>query len=127
MSSAATADVPPSSAPVGSSTSSGATISAGLPPESHARTMGAEEDPAHLAWVDDAVRLPVLLFFGSAVFWLLLGTSLKLLVAIKLNFPGFLAEVSWLTYGRIQPATQESLLYGWAASAGDRCRHLDHG
>jgi cytochrome c oxidase cbb3-type subunit 1 len=93
-------------------------ISAGLPPEARPSSLGADEDPLQLAWVDDSVRLPVLLFFGSAVLWLGLGTSLKLLVAIKLNFPGFLAGISWLTYGRIEPATQESLLYGWAASAG---------
>jgi cytochrome c oxidase cbb3-type subunit 1 len=32
--------------------------------------------------------------------------------------PEFLAESGWLTYGRVQPAANDSLLYGWAASAG---------
>jgi cytochrome c oxidase cbb3-type subunit 1 len=117
MSSAVTAETLPQSAPpVGSSSSPGSTISAGLPILQG--TLGAEEDALELAWVDQSVRLPVLLFFGSAILWLLLGSALKLLVAFKLNVPGFLADFSWLTYGRLEPAADDSLLYGWAASAG---------
>jgi cytochrome c oxidase cbb3-type subunit 1 len=117
MSSATTVEPLPSSASVGSSSTPGEMVSAGLPPTAHAPSR-AEEDALELAWVDDAVRLPTLLFFGSAILWLLLGTTLELLVAIKLNVPGFLADFSWLTYGRVQPAANESLLYGWAVSAG---------
>jgi cytochrome c oxidase cbb3-type subunit 1 len=117
MSSATTVEPLPSSASVGSSSTFGTMVSAGLSPATHPPSR-AEEDALELAWVDDAVRLPTLLFFGSAILWLLLGTTLKLLVAVKLNFPGFLADFSWLTYGRVQPAANESLLYGWAVSAG---------
>jgi cytochrome c oxidase cbb3-type subunit 1 len=117
MSSATTAEPLPSSATVGSSSSPGAKISAGLP-DSAPAVSASEEDALELAWVDDGVRLPVLLFFGSAVLWLLLGSALKLVVVFKLNVPEFLAQFSWLTYGRLSPVANDALLYGWAASAG---------
>ncbi len=117
MSSAAINETPPSSVPVGSSATAGATVSAGLVPIAGGG-QAVEEDAMELAWVDDSIRLPVLLFFGSAILWLLLGTALKVLVAFKLNVPTFLAGFSWLTIGRLQPAAADSLLYGWAVPAG---------
>ena len=43
---------------------------------------------------------PVLLFFASAIGWLLLASALAVLDSVKLNFPYFLANFSWLTFGR---------------------------
>lgn len=68
--------------------------------------------------VASSLRLPVLLFFGSAIFWLLVGTTLASLAAWKLVLPGLLDGMPWLTYGRIQPAADNALLYGWASQAG---------
>ena len=67
---------------------------------------------------DASVRLPVLLFFGAAVFWLVNGALLAFLSAWKLVDPGFLDGISWLTYGRLQPAAENALIYGWASQAG---------
>lgn len=64
------------------------------------------------------MRLPVILFLSSAIFWLILGAILGCLAAWKLIVPSFLDGISWLTYGRIQPAAENAWMYGWASQAG---------
>ncbi len=59
-----------------------------------------------------------MLFFGSALFWLVVGSLLAFVASWKLIHPGFLDGISWLTYGRIQPAAENALIYGWASQAG---------
>ena len=68
--------------------------------------------------IDRSCRGPVLAFYGSAVFWLIIGTILALLASIKLHHPRFLADVSWLTFGRVRPAHLDVVVYGWSAMAG---------
>jgi cytochrome c oxidase cbb3-type subunit I len=64
------------------------------------------------------LRLPVIMFLSSAVFWLVVGTFLGCLSACKLVLPSLLDGAGWLTYGRIQPAAENALIYGWASQAG---------
>jgi cytochrome c oxidase cbb3-type subunit I len=73
--------------------------------------------PVSPATSDSSVRLPVLMFFGGAVFWLVAGAFLALVSAWKLVHPEFFDGISWLTYGRLQPAADNILLYGWASQA----------
>ena len=68
--------------------------------------------------IDASMRLPVLLFFASSILWLLLGSALASIAAFKLNVPGFLAGVSWLTFGRVHPAATNAMLYGWEFPLG---------
>jgi len=78
----------------------------------------AETDDSRLrALIDASTRLPVLLFFGTAIFWLIAGTFLALLTNLKLIFPGFLDGCAFLTYGRLYPAQEHAILYGWASTA----------
>ncbi|MGA7215976.1 MAG: cbb3-type cytochrome c oxidase subunit I [Terrimicrobiaceae bacterium] len=65
-----------------------------------------------------ALRLSVTLFLSSAVFWLVVGSLLFCLAAWKLVVPSFLDGTGWLTYGRILPAAENALAYGWASQAG---------
>lgn len=67
--------------------------------------------------IDASCRLPLLAFFVSAAFWFLLSAVLGLIVSIKLHSPNFLAQCSWVTYGRLFPAQMDSLVYGFAAPA----------
>jgi len=67
--------------------------------------------------VDASLRLPVLIFFGCAACWLVLGTFLCAVAGFKLVWPGFLDGPAFLTYGRIAPAAVNVLVYGWASSA----------
>ncbi|HEY5792021.1 MAG TPA: cbb3-type cytochrome oxidase assembly protein CcoS [Chthoniobacterales bacterium] len=68
--------------------------------------------------VDQSVRLPVLVFLSSAIFWLLMGSLLGLVSAIKMTHPGFLDDAGWLTFGRLRPAHLNAMVYGWASGAG---------
>src|SRR5215470_9448899 len=63
-------------------------------------------------------RLPLLVFFASAAVWLVIASIFSLVASIKFHSPAFLANCSWLTYGRIVPAANSSLLYGFCIQAG---------
>lgn len=67
--------------------------------------------------IDASARWPVLLFFGSALSWLLLGGVMQLAAAMQLHQPGFLAGCEWVTHGRLAPAAQNALVYGWGMNA----------
>ena len=70
------------------------------------------------ALIDASTRLPVLFFYASAIAWLLLGTLLAGFTSIKLHAPDWLADCSFLTWGRIRPAHMNVMVYGWASMAG---------
>lgn len=72
---------------------------------------------AQLSEIDKAMKWPALLFLLSAVVWLLTGTVFALLTAVKSTNPGFLAGCEWLTYGRVQAAYFNCLIYGWGGNA----------
>lgn len=55
--------------------------------------------------------------FSSALIWLVIGIVLGLISSIKLHGPGFLSQLSWLTYGRVYPASQNAVVYGFSAQA----------
>eukprot|EP00825_Cyclidium_porcatum_P014418 TRINITY_DN17735_c0_g1_i1.p3 TRINITY_DN17735_c0_g1~~TRINITY_DN17735_c0_g1_i1.p3 ORF type:complete len:158 (+),score=28.33 TRINITY_DN17735_c0_g1_i1:309-782(+) len=65
--------------------------------------------------IDASCRVPVLLFYGSAVAWLLVGSLLGLLASLKMHWPGFLADYSWLTFGRVRPAHLNMVTFGWSS------------
>lgn len=74
-----------------------------------------------LSAIDRSVRTPVLLFFGSAVLWLVLASLLFLLSSSQVHKPDAwwtLPGIPWLSYGRIYPAFLDCFVYGWIASAG---------
>ncbi|MHB1560465.1 MAG: cbb3-type cytochrome c oxidase subunit I [Isosphaeraceae bacterium] len=75
------------------------------------RTRGADA-------IDAPARGAVLAFLLSAVAWLLMGGMLGLIASVKLHSPRFLASSAWLTFGRIRPAHENLMLYGWASMAG---------
>lgn len=70
------------------------------------------------AEIDSSTRLPVLIFFGSAIFWLIIGSLLGLISAWKMTHPDLLDSQAWLTFGRLRPAHLNAVTYGWASAAG---------
>ena len=70
------------------------------------------------ALIDASTRVPVLMFYASAVVWLLLGTLLAGFTSFKLHSPDLLSNVAVLTWGRIRPAHLNVMLYGWASMVG---------
>lgn len=67
--------------------------------------------------IDTSVRFPVMLFFGTALFWLIAGCFLEFLSALKLVIPSFLDGSAFFTYGRLYPVANDLLVYGWAIPA----------
>ena len=78
----------------------------------------AQQTAAERAAVDASARGPVLFFFGNAILWLFLATALGLISSIQLHSPEFLANIPWLTYGRVWPAYTNVLNFGWASLSG---------
>ena len=74
--------------------------------------------PATAAEVDQSAAWPVLLMVGASALWLLLGSALGLIASVKMHGPHFLADVSFLTYGRLIFAQNALFLYGFALQAG---------
>jgi len=67
--------------------------------------------------IDASCRVPVLFLFVCAAFWLVFASLLSLAASLKFHMPAFLADCPWLTYGRVQPAAANALVYGFAIQA----------
>jgi cytochrome c oxidase cbb3-type subunit 1 len=73
---------------------------------------------ATVAEIDASCRLPLLALLVGASVWLVLGTVLAVIASIKFHAPDFLAECPMLTYGRVQAAANDALVYGFCLPAG---------
>ncbi len=78
----------------------------------------AEVEAVERALIDASIRVPVLMFYTTAIGWLLLGTLLGLFASFKMHSPDWLSNVSFLTWGRVSPTYMNVMLYGWASNAG---------
>jgi len=70
------------------------------------------------AYIDASTRVPVLLFYTSAIAWLIVGTILAMTVSFGLHWPDLFGGISFLTWGRLRPAHMNMMVYGWASMAG---------
>lgn len=68
--------------------------------------------------IDASTRFPVLMFYSSALAWLVVYSVISLITSVKLHYPDFLGEWSFLTYGRLYPVQINALVYGWASQVG---------
>ncbi len=77
------------------------------------------EEVRERAAIDRSTRLPVTFFLTSGVAWLLVANLLGWLTSFKMHNPDFLdfACLSWLNWGRLQPAFINALVYGWGFQA----------
>ena len=73
--------------------------------------------PAGTNAIDASCRVSLLALFGGAAWWLVLGLVLGLIGAIKFHAPEFLAGCPLLTYGRVAPAANDAILYGFCIPA----------
>src|SRR6516225_5694820 len=90
-------------------------ISEAIPPDN------LSSDRDNRQSIEHALRAPVLAFLISAVFWLLVSSCFGLLASAQCHRPGsltILANLPWLTFGRVFSAFQNALVYGWLSSAG---------
>lgn len=73
---------------------------------------------ADVTAIEPAARGPLLFLLGSGLVWLLVSGLLALITSIQLTTPRFLADYSFLTYGRLDAMRETAFVYGWAANAG---------
>jgi len=76
------------------------------------------EGDARLSRVEASLRGPFLLFFVSAVAWLLAASLLALVASLGLgSSAGLFRDCEFLTYGRVVAAERNLFVYGWGFNA----------
>ncbi|PYJ53595.1 MAG: hypothetical protein DME82_13590 [Verrucomicrobia bacterium] len=94
-------------------------IATGIPlKEPAVSAVAGDTEQLERAYIDASTRVPVLMFYTSAMAWLILGTLLAGFVSFKLHEPDLLSNISFLTWGRVRPAHMNVMVYGWASMAG---------
>src|SRR2546423_14418265 len=77
----------------------------------------ADAEQLERARIDASTRVPVLMFYASAMGWLLIGTLLLGFISIRTTAPDWLSDFSFLTWGRLTPVLENVMVYGWASLA----------
>jgi cytochrome c oxidase cbb3-type subunit 1 len=68
--------------------------------------------------IDASCRVPLLVLFGGAALWLVVGSVLALAASLTFHMPEMFGDCPWVTYGHLQPAADDALLYGFCIPAG---------
>jgi cytochrome c oxidase cbb3-type subunit 1 len=63
---------------------------------------------------DRSSSLPAFLLIVCAVVWLVVASFAGLISSLKLHWPEFLGDVSWLSFGRLRTIHLNGVAYGWA-------------
>jgi cytochrome c oxidase cbb3-type subunit I len=87
------------------------------PPPIHEDTPPPDVAATERVAADRSTRGPVLLFFHSAMIWLLVGSLLGLVASLKFTFPDWLTGQALWTFGRVRAAHLNAVAYGWASMA----------
>ena len=87
-------------------------------PTTNAEASQREIENVERALIDQSARGPVLTFFTTGIFWLLVSVVLGFVASKKLHVPGYVSNAEWMTYGRVWPAYNVALIYGWCSLAG---------
>jgi cytochrome c oxidase cbb3-type subunit 1 len=72
---------------------------------------------ADISEIDASCRVPLLVLFGGAALWLVVGLLLGLAASMSFHKPDMFANCACLTYGHAQAASNDLLLYGFAIPA----------
>ena len=83
---------------------------------SQSKEVEAKMDP--LEAVDSSCKGPVLFLAFSAITWLVVYSMLSMLAGVKVHAYGMMVDSDWLSYGRIQPASQLALEFGFLVQLG---------
>ena len=76
----------------------------------------AKKDPREA--VNLSCRGPVLFLAFSAIAWLLVYSLFAMLSGVKVHASGMMADSAWLSYGRILPAADLALQFGFLVQLG---------
>ncbi len=67
--------------------------------------------------IDASCKLPLLALLVGASVWLVIGSVMAMIAAIKFHAPDFLGACPLLTYGRVAAAANDALVYGFCLPA----------
>jgi cytochrome c oxidase cbb3-type subunit I len=67
--------------------------------------------------IDASCRVPLLALFGGASLWLIVGLALAIVASLAFHKPDLFADCPFFTYGRVQPAANDAIVYGFAIPA----------
>jgi cytochrome c oxidase cbb3-type subunit 1 len=67
--------------------------------------------------IDASCRVPLLALFGGAALWLVVGLVLAVIASLTFHAPQMFADCPLLTYGHVQPAANDAILYGFCIPA----------
>ncbi|MFA5609655.1 MAG: cbb3-type cytochrome c oxidase subunit I, partial [Alcaligenes sp.] len=81
--------------------------------ENHGQQTSAVEMAAR-EQADRSSSLPAFLLIVCAVVWLVVASFAGLISSLKLHWPEFLGDVSWLSFGRLRTIHLNGVAYGWA-------------
>jgi cytochrome c oxidase cbb3-type subunit 1 len=95
----------------------GTNIQSPMPESSSVAASTPDALPVSPADIDLSCRMPVMFLFTSALVWLFLSNVLVWITSLKLPSPEFLSHTPWLTFGRLQPAYLNALVYGFGSQA----------
>jgi len=70
------------------------------------------------AKLEASCRVPLLALFGGAALWLVVSSVLALIASLNFHMPEKFGNCGWGTYGRVLPAANDALLYGFCVPAG---------
>jgi cytochrome c oxidase cbb3-type subunit 1 len=87
-------------------------------PDSLVTDPPSDDEQLERALIDGSTRVPVLMFYTSAIVWLLVGTLLAVFVSFQMHAPDMFSNISFLTWGRLRSAHTNIMIYGWASMAG---------
>ncbi|MGA2030338.1 MAG: cbb3-type cytochrome c oxidase subunit I, partial [Verrucomicrobiota bacterium] len=74
-------------------------------------------DKLNTSEIDASCRVPLLALFGGAALWLVVGLLLALIASLSFHMPEKFGNCPLFTYGRVQPAANDAILYGFAIPA----------
>ncbi|SFN41482.1 cytochrome c oxidase cbb3-type subunit 1 [Chryseobacterium oleae] len=69
-----------------------------------------------LQYISPELSKLILYFLGTAILWLIIGTTFGLYAGIKYVAPD-VEHISWLSFGRLRPAHTNAVFWGWASLA----------
>lgn len=64
--------------------------------------------------VDASCRVPLLPLLGGAALWLIVGLVLAIVASLNFHKPELFGNCAYLTYGRVLPAANDAIVYGFA-------------
>ncbi len=68
--------------------------------------------------VDSSCKGPFLFLAFSSITWLLAYSIFSMLAGVKVHASGMMVDSAWLSYGRIEPASQLALQFGFLVQLG---------